>query len=772
LKFLGKAEAAAKIAALQTAVLGDRRMRGRRDSTDSLHRYFHRGGRLIGHTVRWAFLTLGALTASSVLFVYLYSVNEEVYDPSLFAIGVGGMFAASCGAILLLVNSNRKFRAELRCSLTRCELLADRNWELQEAEERAKSLLETQGDLIVRRDAEGRITYANDAFCALAGQSQQSLLGSTTTLDVLEHDKFTPLPDGTRLHDQKIMSTAGARWVAWREVIVRVDAHDRTEVQSVGRDITDRVNAERALAEARDAAEAANRAKSRFLAVVSHEIRTPLNGILGMSELLLDTPLTPEQTTYVRAAKTSGDALLSLIEEILDFSKIEAGKLEMSARPFSLFTLIEEVVELLGPRAQAKGIEIASDVDERLPACMMGDGARLRQVLLNLAGNAIKFTEVGGVSVIVERGAQPDEVVFLVRDTGIGIMLEQQVRIFLDFEQADSGSTRKFGGTGLGLAISKRIVEHMGGSIDVESIPGQGATFRVAMTLKRADTDEPIFVAPELAASNVLIVATTSVAASLLARRLSRWGARILIAPETTAAESLQDQAWDAVIVDHALGSAVTASFAAKIGNKPARRIVLVTPSERQELAALKDAGFTGYLVKPVRAASLKTQLVASNTFEGAVLASASAIDEQPDAKTADARKGFKILIAEDNEINALLARSLIAKLGHWPTVAANGTMALNAWRTARAAGAAYDLVLMDLHMPGLDGIEATRRIRAAEAETGRRTPIIALTANAFSEDREACLAAGMDSFLVKPLDREQLLAVLNLLSKAAQMAA
>ncbi len=747
-------------------------MRGRRDSTDSLRRHFYRGSRLVGHTVRWAFLTLGALTASSVLFVYLYSVNEEVYDPSLFAIGVGGLFAASCGAILLLVNSNRKFRAELRRSLTRCELLADRNWELQEAEERAKSLLETQGDLIVRRDAEGRITYANDAFCALAGQSQQSLLGSTTTLDVLEHDNFTPLPDGTRLHDQKIMSMAGARWVAWREVIVRVDGNDRTEVQSVGRDITDRVNAERALGEARDAAEAANRAKSRFLAVVSHEIRTPLNGILGMSELLLDTPLTPEQTTYVRAAKTSGDALLSLIEEILDFSKIEAGKLEMAARPFSLFTLIEEVVELLGPRAQAKGIEIASDVDERLPACMMGDDARLRQVLLNLAGNAIKFTEVGGVSVIVERGAQPDEVVFLVRDTGIGIMPEQRVRIFLDFEQADSGSTRKFGGTGLGLAISKRIVEHMGGSIDVESIPGQGATFRVAMTLKRADTDEPIFVAPELAASNVLIVAPTSVAASLLARRLSRWGARILIAPETTAAESLQEQAWDAVIVDHALGSAVTASFAAKIGNKPARRIVLVTPSERQGLAALKDAGFTGYLVKPVRAASLKTQLVASNTFEGAVLTSASAIDEQPDAKTADARKGFKILIAEDNKINALLARSLIAKLGHWPTGAANGTMALDAWRTARSAGAPYDLVLMDLHMPGIDGLEATRRIRAAETETGRRTPIIALTANAFSEDREACLAAGMDSFLVKPLDREQLLAVLNLLSKAAQMAA
>jgi PAS domain S-box-containing protein len=747
-------------------------MWGRRDSAGNLRNYVDRGTRVIGHTIRWAFLVLGALTASSVLFVYLYRVNEDMYDPALFAIGVGGLFAASCGAILLLVNSNRKYRAELKRMAAHCEQLADRNWELQEAEERAKSLLETQGDLIVRRDAEGRITYANDAFCALAGKSQQALLGSSTLLDVLEHGSLAPLPDGTRLHDQKIMTAAGARWVAWREVIVRVEADDCTEVQSVGRDITDRVNAERALGEARDAAEAANRAKSRFLAVVSHEIRTPLNGILGMSDLLLDTPLAPEQITYVRAAKTSGNALLSLIEEILDFSKIEAGKLEMAARPFNLFTLIEEVVELLGPRAQAKGIEIACDVDERLPACVIGDDARLRQVLLNLAGNAIKFTEVGGVSVIIECGTQPDEVVLLVRDTGIGIAPEQQGRIFLDFEQADSGSTRKFGGTGLGLAISKRIVERMGGSISVESIPGQGATFRVALTLRYANTDEPIFVTPNLSASDVLVVAPASVAATLVVRRLSRWGARIVMAPEKTAVSAVQERRWDAVIVDHALGAKETASFVAAVGNKIARRIVLVTPSERQGLAALRDAGFTGYLVKPVRAASLKTQLVASNTFEGAVLVGASATNDQPDMKTADARKGLNILVAEDNEINALLARSLIAKLGHRPTIAANGMMALEAWQAARAAGTPYDLVLMDLHMPGIDGLEATRRIRAMETEAVRHTPVIALTANAFSEDREACLAAGMDSFLVKPLDREQLLAVLNSLSKAAQMAA
>ena len=747
-------------------------MWGRPASAGVLKKYARTGRRAALHAMRWIFIAIGTVTASSVLFLYLFRVNEQFYDPSLFAIGVGGLFAAACGAILLLTSSNRRLRGELSRSEARGEQLADYNWELQEAEERAKSLLETQGDLIVRRDAAGRITYANDAFCELAGNARTSLIGTATTLDLLEQGKTTPLPDGTRLHDQKIMTAAGARWLAWREVIVRVEADDRTEVQSVGRDITDRVNAERALGEARDAAEAANRAKSRFLAMVSHEIRTPLNGILGMTDLLLDTPLTPEQTTYVRAAKTSGDALLSLIAEILDFSKIEAGKLEMAARPFNLTTLVEEVVELLGPRAQAKGLEIASDVDERLPAGVIGDDARLRQVLLNLAGNAIKFTEAGGVSVIVERGRQPDEVIFVVRDTGIGIAPEQQERIFLEFEQADTGSTRKFGGTGLGLAISRRIVERMGGSISVESIPGQGAAFRVAMSLKRANTEEPIFVAPDLSAANMLIVASASVEASLVARRLRRWGANIVIAPEETAAAVLHERNWDAVIADHALGAAATASFAAMVGNAIARKIVLITPSERHGLAALKEAGFTGYLVKPVRAVSLKTQLVTSDTFEGAAHADAGEINVQPDVMKVAARKGITVLIAEDNEINSLLARSLLTKLGHRPITAANGIAALEAWDAARRGGAPVDLILMDLHMPGIDGLEAARRIRAAEAETNQRTPIIALTANAFAEDREACLSAGMDGFLVKPLDREQLVGILVSLSKSAQIAA
>lgn len=669
------------------------------------------------------------------------------YDPAAFSSGVAAVLALACAILTYLLMRRRGLLKRVKALEARIEELTDANWELREAAEHARSLLEAQGDLILRRDPDGQLTYVNDAVCALAGKSRASLIGRPLELTVGEQGNVCVLPDGARLFDQKIASGAGERWIAWREVIV--SGEQGREIQAVGRDVTARVAAEHALADARDHAESASHAKSRFLATVSHEIRTPLNGLLGMTDLLLDTELTPEQTTYVEAAKASGEALLALIEELLDVTKIEAGKLDLEARPFSLAALIEETVELLAPRAQAKGIEIASFVDERLPARVTGDAARVRQVLLNIAGNAVKFTETGGVAVIAELGAD-NAICLCVRDTGIGIAPEDQARVFRDFEQADSSSTRKFGGSGLGLAISKRIVERMGGTIALQSAPGAGSTFTVNLPLHAAPgAPEIAFAAPDLSGQSVLIIAAGEIEASLIARRLGRWGARTATAADMAIAIALlPERRWDALLVDLPLASALAAQPRIDVP----RRIVLIRPGERSELSTMKAAGYSGYLVKPVRAVSLAAWLTAQGPLEQAV---AEAADEPANAP---AEKGLSVLVAEDNDINALLARALLTRLGHRPTIAPDGAATLEAWQVARAAGTPYDLVLMDVQMPVMDGLTAARRLRASEAEGAQSpVPIWALTANASTEEREAALLAGMNGVLTKPLDRERL---------------
>ena len=696
------------------------------------------------------------------------------YDPHAFAIGASFLFALACLWIVTQGIRIRLMRRKLRKIVAHSETMADRNWELQEAEARARSLFESQGDLIVLRDAEGRITFANDAYCELARAPREKLVGSAATLKVIEQGDIALEPNGTRVYDQKIETAFGPRWIAWREGLVRNDAGGPAEMQSVGRDVTDRTESERALAEARDLADAANRAKSRFLAMTSHEIRTPLNGILGMSTLLLDTPLTPEQATYARAVKTSGDALLALIEELLDYSKIEAGKIDLESRPFALSALIEDVTELLAPRAQAKEIEIAAYVDDRLPREVVGDAARLRQVLLNLAGNAIKFTQTGGVALIVEPGIWPNEVTFLVRDTGIGIAPEAQSRIFREFEQANDGIVRSYGGTGLGLSISERIVRRMGGRIALDSKPGEGSTFEVSIPLGAADWSlQPAFAAPDLAGQSIMLVAPPGVGVSLTERRLQRWGGQVCTVSDVAVAEALlPERAWHAVMVDHGFGTTAIEKFAERARTHAAHRIVMFTPSTRQELQPAIGSAFTGYLVKPLRSASLAARLAAPPEVAAPDIAAEPPAEAAERAAPAPA-VGLSILVAEDNEINALLMRSLLGRLGHRAVITTNGEQALESWQAAKSAGTPYDLVLMDIQMPRLDGIETTRRLRGLEAsEPGRRTPILALTANTLVEDRYACFEAGMDGFLIKPLDREKLAEALANLAAGRHIAA
>jgi len=736
-------------------------------------RRFARRHRAVIAAIR-SFMIFSAAFGGAYGFIVGSRSEHSGYNPHAFAIGASFLFAIACLALATVSVRLRLLRRKMRKIVLHNEAMADRNWELQEAEGRARSLFESQGDLIVMRDASGRITFANDAFCLMAERPSETLIGTRYGFEILEQGDSALENNGTRIHDQKIATRLGPRWIAWREGFVRSDAGQPAELQCVGRDVTDRTETERALSDARDQADAANRAKSRFLAMASHEIRTPLNGIIGMSSLLLDTALTPEQTTYTKAVKTSGDALLSLIEELLDYSKIEAGKIDLEQRPFALTSLIEDITELLAPRAQTKHLEIAAYVDERLPAEVVGDAARLRQVLLNLAGNAIKFTLTGGVALIVEPGIWPNEISFLVRDTGIGIAPEARERIFREFEQADERIARNYGGTGLGLSISERIVKRMGGRISLESQPGAGSTFEVSIPLPASANDpQKELVAPDLTGQAILLVAPQSIETSLVARRLQRWGGQTCLATDAEVAHALlPERVWHAVLIDRAFGIEAAEALGEAARRYAAARILMFTPSTRQELKA--SSAFTGYLVKPLRAASLAARLAAPEVvapdLAGDGLIEADDAIEAPVEKPA---RGLSVLVAEDNEINALLMRSLLTRLGHHAVIATNGAEALESWLAAKSAGTPYDLVLMDVQMPELDGIETAKRIREYEAgEAGRRTPILALTANTLVEDRYACFESGMDGFLIKPLDREKLAEALAGLAAARHLAA
>jgi PAS domain S-box-containing protein len=711
-----------------------------------------------------------------------------------------GLLTAIGGAALgLVVGKLRAATAELEVRVQkRTEALHKANASLrEEIAERQRtenelvnmsrfldSIIENLPIMLFVKDAETlKIERFNRAGQELTGFSAEELIGKSD-FDLFPPDEaaYFVAKDREVLREKKlvditeetILTKRGERILHTKKIPILDEDGTPRHLVGVSEDITELKRAEAELRQARAAAEAASRAKSEFLANMSHEIRTPMNGIIGMTELALDTDLAPEQREYLEMVKSSADYLLTVINDILDFSKIEAGKLDLEQIDFALRNCVDDTAATLALRAHKKGLELACHILPDVPDALVGDPARLRQILVNLIGNAIKFTDEGEVVVHVEVESQsPHDVVlhFSVSDTGIGIPPDKLKILFQPFSQVDSSTTRKYGGTGLGLAICAQLARLMGGRTWVESEPGQGSTFHFTAGFQKS-LRPPAPLADDISLSDlpVLVVDDNATNRRILQEMLRNWG----MAPTVVAggAEALQamQEAYDCgrpfslVLLDGMMPGMDGFQLAEQIQKQPhlvgAALMMLSSADRKEDAAHCRRVGVSTYLVKPIRQSDLLDAIVDALHARSQV-APRAAPPTAPPAARAD--RPLRILLADDNVVNQRLALRLLERRGHRVTVVNNGKEAVTT-----LARDSFDAVLMDVQMPEMDGFEATAVLRAREQTTGRHTPVIAMTAHAMKGDRERCLAAGMDGYVSKPLRAEALYAAVESVASLA----
>ena len=717
-----------------------------------------------GHTFRLA------LRADSDLRL-LRAASWWTLSRLLWLLGLAA--AAALGSVAWVVGLRRK--VQVQTGIIRRQLETE-----AALAERFRELVDNANDMIFTFEANGALLTTNASGHAITGYSpddftRMNLLDLVTPVQRQRVEaRLKELRAGRDLPRFELeIATKGGR-TAILEVSERCVQRrgESVLIEAIARDVTERKRAEAALQLAKEAAEAASRSKSEFLANMSHEIRTPLNGVVGMTDLALDTELTPEQREYLETVKLSADSLLFVINDILDFSKIEAGKIDIEEIDFDLRDCLEMTLKTLALRADDKGLELLCAIAPDVPELVRGDSGRLSQVITNLIGNAIKFTQYGEVALkvgIESEGGDPRLLRFTVSDTGTGIPAEKQQLIFDPFSQADNSTTRNYGGTGLGLTISARLVGMMGGRIWLESEFGHGSQFHFTTVFKRPEKGSEIGASappPILAGVRVLVVDDNRTNRRILEEMLRRWGMEPVLADGGEAALAELSTAQEAedpfalILTDVHMPTMDGFALVECIRRRPeleaATIMMLTSAGHRSDLELLKKLGVAAYLLKPIRLAQLRdtiSRVLGGTEQEQANPQGRHGLPE--DAR--DSQAPLRVLVAEDNAVNQRLITRLLEKRGHRAFVVQNGMQALEALERD-----SYDLILMDVQMPELDGMETTAMIREKERPGGTRQPVVALTAHAMQGDEERCLAAGMDGYLTKPIRAHELYDLLD----------